>query len=270
MAGKGLHQNIERATLVLSALAEGSSKGLRFAEVTKATELGKATTHRLLAGLVAHGLAEKDEATGRYFLGVKIASWAAAACNRFGIAERTAPALARLCQGTEDTVYLSICIGNEAVCLHRCEGNFPIKTLTLKVGDRRPLGIGAGSMALLAFLPDENIDAIISAQADDRASFGIDEITLRGMIDTAREFGYALNDEKIIPGMSAVGVPIHGEDGNPVAAISVAAISSRMEQPRRDNIVAMVRQEIRKIEADLRPVLTSGFNAWQAGGGEAR
>jgi hypothetical protein len=32
--------------------------------------------------------------------------------------------------------------GDEAVCLECIEGSFPIKVLTLRAGDRRPLGIG--------------------------------------------------------------------------------------------------------------------------------
>ena len=109
-----------------------------------------------------------------------------------------------------------------------------------------------------AFLPDDEMNRIIALQIEACAQFGVDEIALREMIATARKLGYALVDGKIITGMSAVGVPICRDDGMPIAAVSVAAISSRMRSPRQENIVANLREEVARIEADLKPLLTSG------------
>jgi DNA-binding IclR family transcriptional regulator len=254
-AEKGLYQNIGRATMVLTALAANSAEGMRLTDVVTATALGKATVHRVLSGLVAHGLVDQDKATGRFFLSLKMISWAMAAGDRFGLARLASNALARLSQRTQDTIYLSLRSGDEAVCIERREGSFPIKTLTLRVGDRRPLGVGAGSLAMLAFLPDEEVDRIITAQSAEMARYGIDEMTLRDMISSARQAGYALNDERLIPGMSAVGMPIRRPNGQPFAAVSVAAISSRLQLPRRDNIAASLKQEAEQIEADLKPIL---------------
>ena len=60
----------------------------------------------------------------------------------------------RLAERTQDTVFLSARDRDEAVCLERVIGDYPIKTLTLSIGDRRPLGVGAGSLALLSALSD--------------------------------------------------------------------------------------------------------------------
>ncbi len=254
-AEKGLHQNISRANIVLTALAAHSAEGLRLTDVVNATSLGKATVHRILNGLVINGLVDQDKQTGRFFLSLKLISWAMAAGDRFGLARRAGPSLVRITQRTQDTVYLSLSTGEEAVCIDRREGSFPIKTLTLRVGDRRPLGVGAGSLAMLAFLPDEDVERIIQANGAEQARFGIDEMTLRDMIATARRLGYALNEERLIPGMSAVGVPIRRPNGAPFAALSVAAISSRLQTPRRDSIAATLQQEAQQIETELRPIL---------------
>jgi hypothetical protein len=133
----GEHQNIVRTSLLLTALAGAAAQGLRLTDVGRLTGLGKATAHRLLAGLVAHGLAEQDE-SGRFFLGKRVLSLAAAAANRFGLARLATPLLAEIAQKFEDTVYLSLRSGDEAVCIGRFEGAFPIKTLTLALGESRP------------------------------------------------------------------------------------------------------------------------------------
>lgn len=248
-------QAIERAVQVLEAIGEANVSGLRLSDVMRTTGLGRATAHRFLKALADQELVEVDPDNGRYFLGMKLLMLSGAASNRFGLARRAAPALQRLAERTGDTIYLSLRVGDAAICLDRREGAFPIRTLTLKIGDRRPLGVGAGSMAMLAFLPDAEIGRVVSQHAADATAYGFDEATLLGLVEATRGQGYAFNDQRIIPGMSAVGVPIHGKLGQPVAALSVAAISSRMDLPRRTNIVAWLREEAANLERDLGALL---------------
>lgn len=255
---RGDHQNIGRATLVMSALADASSEGLRLIDVVRTTGLGNATIHRVLSGLVAHGLAEHDAESGRFFLGLRLVAWASVSSERAGLVRWIEPALVRLAQRTGDTVYLTARIGDEAVCIAKREGAFPIKALTLKVGDHRPLGVGTGSLALLAFLPDGEVDRILRTQSDKRVGFAIDESTLREQVVATRRLGYAFNDLHVFPGlgtiadMAGIAMPVARQDGRPFAAISVVAISSRMQPPRRENIVTAIRQEVADIEAKLR------------------
>jgi DNA-binding IclR family transcriptional regulator len=257
----GQHQNVARASRVLSALAEGCASGLRLVDVMQMTGLGRASAHRVLSGLVAHGLAEHDRRASRYFLGTVFLQWVVTARERFDLSRLIEPALVRLCDKTQDTVYLTSRAGDEAVCVYRREGAFPIKALTLDVGDRRPLGVGTGSLALLAFLPDPEIERLLQEQKDARAPYMFDLRTLRRLIAEARTNDYAFNDIHILPsmsaiqGMSGIALPVRRSDGTPICAISVVAITGRMRPPRRDDIVAMMRKEIGRIETELQPLL---------------
>jgi DNA-binding IclR family transcriptional regulator len=252
--GPGI-QSVERTVAVLDVVAASADTGCRLADVVQHTPLGRATAHRFLKELDRLGLIEWDEATGRYFPGVHLAALGASAGNRFGLARRAETGLRRLAERTSDTVYLTLRVGDEAMCIARQEGAFPIKTLTLKAGDRRPLGVGAGSLALLAFQPVAEANRLLDVAAAAVTPYGLDGATLREMVESSRRLGYALNDERVIPGMTAVAVPISTSDGQSIAAISVAAISSRMEPARRDNIVVWIREEVAKVEAELAPLL---------------
>ena len=227
---RGEHQNVARAAMVITTIADAGAHGLRMTDVIEETQLGVATVHRLLSGLVAHGFLDLDTDKNRYFLGVKIVAWAAKATERYGLSPFVDSCLGRLASLTEDTVYFSLISGDEAVCVDRREGAYPIRTLTLNVGDRRPLGVGAGSLALLSFQTDDRIKAILSSAEKDRLSYGIDNDYLRQAIGDARDAGFAINNEKLIAGMSAIGVPIRKESGEAVGAISVAAISRRLSR----------------------------------------
>ena len=138
-----------------------------------------------------------------------------------------------------------------------------------------PLGIGAGGLALLAFLPDPEVDRILFQHASARAAFPFDDIQIRQMVSAARRHGYAYNDVHVFKGMetitdmAGVGVPILSSDGTPVAALHLTAITQRFEQPRRDNIVAALRQEAAQIEASFAPVLDAMRPMQVAGSGIA-
>lgn len=256
-AEKGDHQNVARAALVIDTLAGAREQGLRLTDVVEKTGLGTATIHRLLAGLVAYGFVDLDKASNRYFVGLKMISWTAAAIERYGLAPYADSALDRLCRQTEDTVYLSLRSGNDAVCVDRREGSYPIRTLTLALGDRRPLGVGAGSLALLAFQSDAFVDEVLSSDVERRNAVGIGTDLVERLVGRARENGFALNEGLLIPGMSGVAVPILDHDRRAVAAISVAAITSRLSGERLHAVVEDLKAAAVDVETGAVDILGS-------------
>jgi len=236
-------QSIGRAVAVLRAIAQAGAEGRRVSDVATELDLNVATTHRLLSALAREGLVERNERTKLYRIGPEILALGAGVQRRFSIEEHFSPVLARLAEQTEDTVFLYIRSGNDAVCVARREGAFPIRTLTVDVGSRRPLGIGAGSLALLAFLPASEQDVIIRANAKRYPKFGLTASDVAALARRSSKLGYALNDGRILRDMTAVGVPVATVSGRIVAAISVSAINARMSPSRRERVVKMLRAE---------------------------
>jgi DNA-binding IclR family transcriptional regulator len=244
-------RSVERAAAVVQVVADGGAAGSRLTAIAAATGLQKTTVHRLLATLVQLGWLEQDATTGAFHLGLGLVALGTAAANRHGLLDLANPRLLRLAELTADTVYLSVRIGARALCVDRVTGGFPIRTLTLGPGDRRPLGVGAGSLALLAWLPDEEIDPIITQSAAAGSGPLADPAVLHQLIDEARARGYAHNPGLIVPGASGVGVPVRGNDGRPIAALSVAAIDSRLAEPRRAQVVRWLTKEAAELESQL-------------------
>ena len=264
-------RSTERLMIIMEALSRAAAHGLRLTDLIEATELGKTTAHRLLNGLADQGLVDFDEETGRYFIGIRLLSWASAARNRFGIAKLAEPALTRLARETQDTIYLVGKVGDHAVCLDSREGTFPIKVLTLNVGDQRPLGIGAGSMAILAAMSDPEVERVLAQQRQERSRYAFSDAKLREMIAFTRRQGYAYNDTHIyedmaeMTGMAAVAVALRRSDGRPAGAIHVTAVTPRLSGERRGEVVAMVLEECRRLEEEIRPILDDGIPATRAG-----
>lgn len=253
----GTHQNIARAALALDVLAKAGNEGLRLTDVARLTGLSKTAAHRCLGGLVAYGMAAYDGETSLFYLGDRILAWVGMAEDRYALADRVKPYLRRLAEESGDTVYFSVRRGDESVCYGRSEGSFPIKTLTLSVGDRRPLGIGSGSLAIMAFLDDVEVERIVRTRAESRASWPVSDQLLRTMIDQARRAGFALMDGHLIGGMSAVGVPVRDSKQCVKAALSIAAITERVQGPRREELVARLNAEATAISAELSELLAA-------------
>jgi DNA-binding IclR family transcriptional regulator len=256
---KGAHQNVARAALVVETLSRAREKGMRMIDVMRESGLSRATTHRLLAGLTAYGFVDYDPEANRYFTGLKMLTWAAAATQRYGLSPYLDAGLERLCARTQDTIYFSLISGIDSVCVDRREGKYPIKTLTLSVGDRRPLGVGAASIVLLAFQNDDFISLVLEENESQRLEYGITNDYLRGEVAKARSLGYALNDGRLIAGMHGVAVPVRKQDGQAVAAITVAAVSSRLSGTRLGKVVKWIREETDQAEEVVSEVLNTSF-----------
>jgi DNA-binding IclR family transcriptional regulator len=246
-------QTIQRASLLVRLIASRSRTGMRLAEVVQHSKLERPTAHRMLKCLVEEGFLMQSADSHEYFLGPLIFELGLAASPQFNLPDACRESMERIAGKSGDTVFLSVRSGYDSVCIDRKEGAYPIKALTLEVGTRRPLGVGAGGLALLLRLTDEAVEEIIRANAKRLAAYHkLTMPLLQKTLQRSRKLGYALNDSHIIPGATTLGLPIVNRYGHPFASISMAAISSRMTPPRQAELVAMLAEEIAIIERAMR------------------
>jgi DNA-binding IclR family transcriptional regulator len=247
-------QAIQRAALVVRLVASRSRTGIRLTDLVKYSRLERPTVHRILRGLIAEGLVRQDPDSRLYYLGPLVFELGLAAAPQFDLRDICRPTLQRIAEKTEDTVFLSVRSGYESVCIDRKEGSFPIKTFTLEVGARRPLGAGASGLALLMPLPDETVNEIVRANAVRYVPYhkNLTVPSLLKALKRSRELGYALNDSHVVAGAATLGLPIQNRYGHPFAAITIGAIVSRMTENRRAQLVSILRSEIALAEKSLK------------------
>jgi DNA-binding IclR family transcriptional regulator len=244
-------QSIERALSLLREIAAHNRTGSRLLDLANRTGLQRPTVHRMLKCLAAEDMVQQDPDTHRYFLGPMVFELGLTAGPRFNLREICHPALTRIAEATGDTVFLTQRSGLDAVCLDRLEGTFPIKTFTLEIGMRRPLGVGIGSLAILAALPDEDIRNIVTSNTPRLPEYGLTPNSLLAQAKKAQKLGYAVREAPSLAGVRSIGQALHNRSGIPFAALSLSAISSRMNEKRVGELAVLLKNETRLIEKQL-------------------
>jgi DNA-binding IclR family transcriptional regulator len=210
--------------------------------------------HRILHALIAEGIVEQDENSKLYRLSVDFFALAAQAGNPSGMRTLCRPALLRLCASLGDTIFLLVKSSFDAVCLDICEGPFPIRSFTGDIGGRVALGVGQGSLAILAFLPEAEREEIIRFNVPRIRGYGVlDEVYLRTEIERVRQLGYAGRNSGVLDGMAGVAVPILDRTGVAVAALSVGTLAARLGDDRLPMVVELLRRQADAIGPQTNP-----------------
>lgn len=156
-------QTLRRGLSILKLLARyQAGGGLGVSDIARKAELSKATTVRLTRTLMDEQFVAQDTATRRYQLGPESFAVGLAAEPNYALQRIAAPSLRALALETGDWVFFSVRHGLEAICLSRESGDIPYPQASLRVGDRHPLGLGAGGLAILAAMPNDEAEKVLA------------------------------------------------------------------------------------------------------------
>ncbi len=246
-------QTIHRAVQLLKLVTANQRTGFRLVDLYRRTGLERATVHRLLQGIVAEGLMRQDPQTKRYFLGSLIYEMGLAAAPKLALRDICNNYLPLIAEKSGGTVFLTVRSGFDGVCVARVDGNLPLKAFVLDVGRHRPLNVGAGGIAIMSALADDEIDRICRVNLERTLKNNplYREASLRTAIAQARKLGYSTNKVMKSPSISSAGVLIRYSDGSPAGALSVSTLSSLMSRERMPGIVAILQDSVSLIEREL-------------------
>ena len=167
----------------------------------------------------------------------------------YALQRSAAPHLRALALETGDWVFFTVRHGLEAICLSRESGDIPYPQASLRVGDRHPLGLGAGGLAILAAMPEDEADTVLTINAPEIAmrypNMTIDAV--RQLLHETREQGYSFIPGILAPGYWGIGVAVLRPDGQPVAAVVLIAAANRLSGARQTAIAA----RLQRLSADL-------------------
>ena len=248
-------QLLDRTVGVIKLLGEFGEKGARMSEIAEGLGLKTSTAHRIVTALERHGLIERERATKCYRLGLALFALGATAADGTGLRKLCRPALLRLAGETGDTVFLMARSGLNVVCVDRQEGSYVLDSLTGHIGGQIPMGVGPASQAIMAFLPEDEADAIIEANAPLYTRYhGLNADKVRSQLPQIRAQHYALDHGELVAGISALAVPILPRKRDAVASIAINMTSARLAPERLGALVEMLRVQVSRVEEMINPL----------------
>jgi DNA-binding IclR family transcriptional regulator len=248
-------QLLDRAIAILRTLSEAGEDGIKSSEIIEHLGLSGPTAHRIIATLERHGFVERERATKRYRLGLALFALGAKAADSTGLRRICRPALLRIAAESGDTVFLMARSGLNAVCVDRQQGTYILDSLTGHVGGQIPLGVGSASEAILAFLPEREVEAVLTANAKFYPTFnGLTAEEILAALPEIRRRGYAVDQGRLVVGISALAVPLRPPGRDVIAALTINMTSPRLSETRLQDLVTMLKAEASDVEAQVNPI----------------
>lgn len=244
-------QVLDRAVTILDTLA-AHDYDLSLFELAERLSLHKSTIHRLLMVLERHRLVERRAQSGKYGLGLRLFEFGTKAFARLGLGERARPYLERLAADAGETAHLCILDDGEVLYLEKVEPSRTVRVPS-SVGQRNPAHCTAVGKALLAHLPESDLDALVRSRglkAYTRNTIA-SPVLLKRELRAIRERGYAIDDEEIEEGLRCIGAPVRDHGGRVVASMSIAGPAFRVTRGRAPALGRLVMKIADELSAEL-------------------
>jgi DNA-binding IclR family transcriptional regulator len=214
-------QSVGRALSILE-LFNDKSPTLTTNEIAVRSGLNRGTAYRFCRTLLGLGYLE-EVAPSTFRPGLKVISLAQAALGSREIVDLAMPFLQRLRDQVHETDNLGMLDGTDIVYAVRLL-NSDLVTLRVAVGSRLPAYASSLGRSMLAYLPEDEVNAILS-QSDIKEwtpETITDREALHEELAQIRKQGYAYNDQGIAMGVRGIAAPILGRGDRPIAAVNLS------------------------------------------------
>lgn len=219
-------------------------------EIADQLGVARSTGYRYLQSLVNSGFIE--EAGVGFRLGPRIFELARLARAGISLLDIAIPVMGSLAADVNETVLLTRRSGRFVVCLDLVEAAQPVR-LSYERGHVLPINAGAAAEVLLAFAPPDEAAAILEAAPLERFTDKTltDPEVLQARLKQIRADGVAVSHGELDEQILGVAAPIYDARGSVVAAVSVAALASRVARGQLKGIKAAVQSAAAKISDQL-------------------
>lgn len=226
---------------IIEAVVAQQANGLSFTEILTRTELPRSSAHRLVKELTALNMLSYDVETKTYRGSFSLAAIGAQVTSNLDIRQTCRPAMKALQEALGFVVTLSICGEESGIYIDKIEPQDFGLRLHSEIGKSFPLHCTAMGKIHLAFGPESLRRAVMGKPLEAFTETTItDPEILRKALDQVRTQGYAIDDEEISRGLTCIGAPIFGLNGEVIAAMSLTAPSHVYENGIADDVIQTI------------------------------
>jgi len=247
MKSNQTHQSLERGLRIIEAIAaiDGS---VTLAEIARKTALPRSTAHHLLRALVEFGYLLQDNDARTYTLAPKLFRLTGRTWTKEQLAEIAMPFLDQLSRRTGEGTSLAVLRDGVVTVIAKREPAGPVRVVQ-EVGARRPIFCTAVGKALAAWLPEQELDGIISRTIFEKktAKTITSPTAFRRELARIRATGLAIDNEEHIEGIRCLATSVRDHSGEVRASLCVVGPKNHLPKRR----LAEIRRALAAVSADL-------------------
>jgi len=244
---------LTRGLRLLEILA-AEPAGLALTEITQLAQLSKSSAHRLLQTLIHNGYVSQESSSGRYRPSLKLLQLGSQLAEQASLASLAHPHLSQIAEFTGETVHLVVLEGDDAVYVAKVESPSPIRMYS-KIGMRVPLHCTGVGKAILAHLPEDRLLQLADNGRLQRFTDNTitDPAALRRHLADVRRRGYAIDNGEHEEPVRCIAAPLFARDRRVVGAMSIAAVSYRVDLKTLRGWWPLLRSHAEQLNAKLVP-----------------
>ena len=210
------------------ALFSPEQPELSVREIARVFRWPKSTAYRILSRIEASGFLDRDEHSGNYRLGIRLAAYGELARHSTSLQRVVSPWLRKLSDTTSETATLMLFNGTEGVTVDVVESFQPLMLPGL-LGGSMPLHATAGGKALLAWAPPGRQSAFMNRPLPRYTPNTITDVAeLARELEKSRKRGYTTVSGERVADVYGVAAPVFDHRGEVNAALTVGGPRRRV------------------------------------------
>lgn len=242
---------IDKCFCILDLLAK-SKEPLGISQIARSLSYNKSTVFNMVYTMVELGVLENSH-DGKFRFGTRLYLLGKVAEKASDLISTVHPYLEKVSQELKLSAFLGIRSAMKVTILDKVDSALDMR-ISSEIGMTIPLLAGAGGKILLAQLPEEEVEEILSRS--DLPLFTrnscTDKTRYRAMVRKVREEGIAIDMEEYIEGVRALAVPLNShKGGNPCAIWAVG-----LKRQIREEDIPGYSDFLKGIACDIRARIT--------------
>ncbi|MFI5057215.1 MAG: IclR family transcriptional regulator [Candidatus Acidiferrales bacterium] len=215
--------------------------------------LNKTTVYRLLNAMQKFEFIEKNPASERYRLGLKLHELGCRALESRTLRGEAHRFLVEMSRRSNESVSIAVPGAGSIVCLDRVDCLDSVITARTPIGGRFHAHCTAAGKAILAYLSDAEIRAVIKRNGMPRFTSAtlIKYADLMHDLDLTRRRGFATDREELERGLSGIAAPVFMRGSHLVAAVGIAGPTGRFQGEELAQKIALVKDFAARISRAL-------------------
>ena len=237
--------NIARALQILEYLAKDKTDA-SIADIAAEFSFPKNSVFRIMKSLEHYGYVE--EAGRKYHATPRLLYLGYAGMRNKGLVENSLDIMHSLRDEVNETVMIGTLLGNQIVIIEQLP-SFQYVKFTTEIGKRVTLHASAPGKAILAFLPEDYQETLLSQITFTRYTDHTipSKSTMLEELEKVKIRGYAIDDGEEDPQCRCVGSPILDYRGHPIASLWTVGPEFRLTSSQDETVGPIVKEHALRV-----------------------